>query len=173
MTKTHNSIELTDKIWQELEGGYKTPYDVSIPLSRLEETNEPETIKKIWEELWNELHHQGGVGLASYLAVPQLARIGIKKGLFDWNLLGICNVIEQQRHLGNNPSLPVEFQDYYNKGLLDLKEFVIKNLNNDLDKTTLTMSLSTIATCDGRIKLGKAIMEMEDDDLLDEFLNQF
>ena len=166
-------MELTDKIWQELEGGYKTLYDASVPLIQLENTDDPEAIKKVWEELWNELHHQGDVGTASYLAVPQLVRIGIKKDLFDWNLLGLCVVIEQQRHLGSNPSLPLEFQDNYKKGLSDLKEFVIKNLNNDLDKTTSIMALSTIATCDGRIKMGKAIMEMEDEDLLNEFLQQF
>ncbi|SNZ00225.1 hypothetical protein [Flagellimonas pacifica] len=166
-------MELTDKIWQELEGGYKTLYDASVPLSQLENTDDPEDIKKVWEELWNELHHQGDVGTASYLAIPQLVRIGIKKDLFDWNLLGLCAVIEQQRHLGSNPSLLPEYQDNYKKGLLDLKEFVIKNLNNDLDKTTSIMALSTIATCDGRIKMGKAIMEMEDEDLLNEFLEQF
>ena len=107
-------MELTDKIWQELEGGYRNLYDASNPLSQFENTNEPEIIKKIWEELWNELHHQGDVGIASYLAVPQLIRIGIKKDLFDWNLLGLCTVIEQQRHLGDNPDLPIEFQNYEN-----------------------------------------------------------
>jgi hypothetical protein len=166
-------MELTDKVWQQLDGGYKTPYDASVLLIRLEKTDDPKMIDDIWKALWNELHHQGDVGIASYLALPQLARIGIKNDLFDWNLLGICAVIEQQRHLGNNPDLPIEFQDYYKKGLADLKVFVIKNLNNDLDITTTVMALSTIATCDGHIKIGKSIMEMADKDLLNEFLEQF
>lgn len=166
-------MELTDKIWKEIEGGYKTLYDASLPLKQLENAEDDETISKVWEELWNELHHQGDVGIASYLAVPQLVRIGIKKHLFDWNLLAICSVIEQQRHLGNNPRLPLEYQDYYKKGISDLKEFVIKNLNKDLDRTTAIMALSTIATCNGKPKMGKAIMEMEDESLLNEFLEQF
>jgi hypothetical protein len=29
----------------------------------------------VWDELCNELHHQGDVGLASYAAIPQLVRI--------------------------------------------------------------------------------------------------
>tara|TARA_R110001606_G_scaffold399125_2_gene580917 strand:+ start:3955 stop:4278 length:324 start_codon:yes stop_codon:yes gene_type:complete len=107
------------------------------------------------------------------LALPQLVRIGIKKKLFDWNLLGICSTIEQQRHAGHNPQLPAEFKDYYLKDIADLTDFVTSNLHKDLDKTTLIMALSTIATCGGQIKLGKAIMEMEDEDLLDEFLQQF
>ena len=166
-------MKLTDKIWSEFQGGYKVPYDVSVPLRQLEQTTDPETIKKIWEVLWNELHHQGDVGLASYLAVPQLVRIGKSKGLFDWNLLGLCNIIEQQRHLGDNPTLPSEFQGYYNQGLEDLKQFVLDNINSNLDDTTYTIALSTLATCTGRIKLGKAIMELEDNSIVDEFLEQF
>jgi hypothetical protein len=166
-------MKLTDNIWSKLEGGYKVPYDVSVPLRELEKTTDSETIQKIWKTLWDELHHQGDVGLASYLAVPQLVAIGKSKGLFDWNLLGLCNVIEQQRHLGSNPSLPSEFQDYYYQGLDDLKQFVLDNINNNLDDTTYTLALSTLATCAGRIKLGKAIMELEDNSIIDEFLEQF
>lgn len=166
-------MRLTDKIWSELQGGYKVPYDVSVPLRELEETTDPETIQKIWKILWDELHHQGDVGIASYLAVPQLVTIGKSKGLFDWNLLGLCNVIEQQRHLGNNPALPSEFQDYYSQGLDDLKQFVLDNINNNLGDTTYTLALATLATCTGRIKLSKAIMELEDNSILDEFLEKF
>lgn len=166
-------MELTDKIWQDLEGGYKIPYDVSIPLKELEQTDDAVIINKIWGELWENLHHQGDVGLASYLAVPQLARIGKAKQLFDWNLLGLCSVIEQQRHLGDNPALPSEFLDYYNSGLQELKQFVLANLNNELDDTTYTIALGTLATCAGRTELGKAIMELDDESIRDEFLSQF
>jgi len=166
-------MELTNNIWKTLEGGYKIPYDASIPLRQLELTSDTDTVKKIWEELWNELHHQGDVGLASYLSLPQLVRIEKLKGLYDWNLLGLCCVIEQQRHLGNNPTLPTEFNDYYNKGLFDLKQLVLDNLNKKLDNTTFTLSLATLATCNGQIELGKAIMELEDKAILNEFLKQF
>src|SRR5688572_4360917 len=129
-------MDLTNKIWKELEGGYKTPYDVSIPLRELEQTDESEAITNIWAELWDNLHHQGDVGLASYLAVPHLVEIARSKQLFDWNRLGLCCVIEQQRHLGNNPVLPAEFLDYYNHGLEDLKQFVLDNIHKEWDDTT-------------------------------------
>jgi hypothetical protein len=166
-------MKLTDKIWQDIDGGYKVPYDASVPLRLLEETCDPKIIKRIFEELWNELHHQGDVGLASYLALPQLVRIAKLKGLFDWNLLGICCVIEQQRHLGDNPNLPQEFQTYYEQGLVDLKQFVLSNLDRNLDDSTYTMALSVLATCTGQIKLGKAIMGLEDKNILNEFIEQF
>ena len=102
---------MDNKLWKELQGGYKIDYDASIPLRQLEEAKDEEEVKKIYDELWNELHHQGDVGLASYLALPQLVRIAKAKGLFDSNVLGLCSVIEQQRHLGHNPPLPQEYMD--------------------------------------------------------------
>lgn len=166
-------MKLTDNIWKTLEAGYKIPYDASISLRQLEATNDINTINLIWEELWNELHHQGDVGIASYLSLPQLVRIGKQKGIYNWNILGLCCVIEQQRHLGSNPLLPIEYQDYYFKGLSDLKQFVLDNLENETDNLTYTFSLATLATCNGQIELGKTIMNLEDKDVLAEFLEQF
>jgi hypothetical protein len=118
------------------------------------------------------LHHQGDVGEASYLAVPQLVRIAKGKRLFDWKIYGLCAVIEQQRHLGKNPSIPTQYIDYYKNGLIELNQFVISNLNERHDDSDLRVILSTIATCKGQVKLGKAILEMSDD-VLDEFLEQY
>lgn len=154
-------MTLNDNLWKTLQGGYKTTYDVSIPLKRLEITNNKEEIGSILDELWNELHHQGDVGLASYLALPQLVRIAKDKGLFDWNIVGLCTVIEQQRHLGNNSPLPQEYSEYYSNGLKELKEFVVSNINSEMDDTLLLTALSTLATCNGQVKLGKAIMNLE------------
>ena len=165
-------MTLDDNLWKTLQGGYKTDYDASIPLRKLEGTNNKGEIEKIFKELWNELHHQGDVGLASYLALPQLVRIAKSKGLFDWNVLGLCSVIEQQRNLGQNPALPQEYMDYYKGGLRELKEFVISKMNSEMDETLLLTALSTVATCNGQTKLGKAIINLEPD-ILDEFLERF
>ena len=165
-------INLNDQIWKTLEGGYRIPYDVSIPLKELEKTDDAETVEKIWSELWNELHHQGDVGIASYLAVPQLVRIAKLKNFYNLNLLGICSIIEQQRVLGDNPALPENYQEYYLSGLNDLKEFVLINITRKTDHTTLRIALSTLAACSGQIKLSKSIVELEDD-IMDKFLEQF
>ena len=63
-------MTLNDNLWKELQGGYRMDYDASVPLRQLEQT----TDKKYMDELWIELHHQGDVGLASYLSLPQLVR---------------------------------------------------------------------------------------------------
>jgi hypothetical protein len=165
-------ITLEDNLWKELKGGYKTPYDASSALKRLERTSDKQEIDRIFEELWDELHHQGDVELASYLALPQLVRIAKNKNLFDWNVLALSATIEQQRHLGKNPPLPTQYVDYYENGLRELKEFIISNLSSVKDETTFRSALSALAACNKEIKLSKAIIEMSED-VLDEFLEQF
>jgi hypothetical protein len=54
-----------------------------------------------------------------------------------------------------------------------LKKFVIANINREMDDTTYILALATLATCTGRHKLGKAIMQMDDKDIMHEFLEQF
>ena len=68
--------------------------------------------------------------------------------------------------------LPKEYTDYYDNGLKELKQFVIANISTEKDETTVRMALATFATCSGQIKLGKSIMEL-DDDVMDEFIEQF
>ena len=165
-------MTLDDNIWKELKGGYKILYDASVPLRQLEKATDKKEIERILDELWNELHHQGDVGEASYLAVPQLVRIAKSKGLFDWKIYGLCAVIEQQRHVGKNPLIPTEYMDYYKNGLTELNQFVISNLNEPHNDSDLRVILSTIATCKGQARLGKAIIDMSDD-VLDEFLEQY
>jgi hypothetical protein len=167
-------IQLTDTIWQRMEGGYhRILYDASIPLRQLEKTNDLDTIDKLLDELWDELHHQGNVGLASYLSLPQLVQIARIKGIFTWRLLGLCSIIERQRHEEMNPELPVEFQSYYEQGLENLVKFISDNLNQNVESETFAVALSTLAVCHKQFKLGKAIEELADDTVLDEFLEQF
>ena len=58
-------LELGDARWKDLHGGYRVPYDASLPLQALS------IGRDVWAELWAELHHQGDVGVA-YAAVTKL-----------------------------------------------------------------------------------------------------
>lgn len=165
-------VNLNSNIWSSLEGGYKQPYDASVPLRKLEAAGTASEVAVLYEELWNELHHQGDVGIASYLAVPHLVRIARDKKLFDWNLLGLCCTIEQQRHQEGNPALPVEFTTEYMAALSDLSQLVLENFKGDMNDELMRTALSALATCSGRITLGKAILEMSDD-VLEEFLQNY
>jgi hypothetical protein len=51
----------------------------------------------IFEELWNELHHQNDVGEASYAAVPYLLEFARKSEKLDWNVFALISTIELSR----------------------------------------------------------------------------
>ncbi len=165
-------MTLDDPIWSNLEGGYREKYDASIALKKLELVTDKIEISDIISELWNELHHQGDVGLVSYIALPQIIRIARQKDLFDANLLGLCIVIEQQRILGSNPPIPNEFEMYYQQGLDELYHYLLSYLKRDLDTSSFVYAIAALATCKGHTKLGKAIMEMSDTDTLNEVLEK-
>lgn len=77
---------LTDPKWEGLEGGYRIPYDPRPVLSKLAGGIE---VDHAWEELWNELHHQGDVGEASFAAVPALVDLYTSSRQPDWNLFSL------------------------------------------------------------------------------------
>ncbi len=169
------NLSLSDPIWQQVNGAYGVTYDATKALKRLEAAKEGANLSKIWEELWVELHHKGAVGLASYLAVPQLISIAKKKNLTDWNIPALCSTIEQQRVLGEtNQRLPSEFNVSYFEALDEMKVMALEVLQNedsvDLSKT---IAMSAVATANGQFQLGKAILQFADEKLLMEFLIQF
>jgi hypothetical protein len=165
-------MDLDNKIWQTLNGGYKIPYDVSTLIKILQSTNDNTKIVNIFAELWDNLHHQGDVGLASYLALPQLVAICIDKKSFDWNFVGLCVLIENCRQADHNPKLPEEFQNEYFDALKKFEQYLLKNFKSINDPTTLRLTLAFLATVNGQIKLGKAIENL-DEDMVKDFLEQF
>jgi hypothetical protein len=96
-------FSLNDERWNHLTGGYKTPFDPRPPLAKLENQRDEAAA---WEELWEELHHQGDVGDASYAAIPELVRIHRSHGIADWNTYAITAIIELARTERGNPEVP-------------------------------------------------------------------
>jgi hypothetical protein len=111
------SLDLNNPVWKTLEGGYrKINYDASVPLKKLEQAHLLTESNEIFKEFWNELHHQGDVGLASYYSVPHLVRIAFEKKFIDENTLNLVTVIEIQRHK-NNPPVPKALLPDYDEAL--------------------------------------------------------
>jgi hypothetical protein len=96
-------ISLEDVRWSNMTGGYKTPFDPRSLIQRLETDSDT---AGVWRELWEELHHQGDVGDASFVTVPFLVRRYLERGGIDWNIYAIVAVIELARNEGNNPDVP-------------------------------------------------------------------
>jgi len=165
-------MDLQDPIWATLKGGYKIPYDVSKPLRNLQSAKDRGEMQIIFDELWQNLHHQGDVGLASYLAVPHLINICIDKKSLDWNFIGLCVLIENCRLHAHNPELPIEYDDFYFGSLIRFEKYLLLNFKNISDRTALRLTLALLATVNGQPALGKALENLNED-VLQDFLEQF
>lgn len=99
-----------DDRWANLTGGYRTKYDPRPALQKLELGSDA---KAAWEELWEELHHQGDVGEASYAAVPRLVEIYRKHPTLDWNTYALVSIIELARTEPGNPAVPDWLSTHY------------------------------------------------------------
>ena len=87
-------LSFDDERWNRLIGLYKIPFDPRPSLRKLESQQD---VAATWEELWDELHHQGDVGDVSYATVPELIRIHRKGSAADWNLYAMVAIIELAR----------------------------------------------------------------------------
>lgn len=163
-------LPLDDPKWKEFKGGYKVEYDASIALIQLsQQTTLPD---EIWMEFWEELHHQGDVGIASYAAIPHLVRIVQEREIFDWNPFALVVCIELCRGQRNNPKIPKWLKDDYEKALIDLANYAVSNLDKNWDAEILKAVLSLLALIKGNRDLAELIFEVDDNDTK-ELLNKY
>jgi hypothetical protein len=125
-------ISLKSDIWKTLFGGYKIVYDASAPLKKFEASDKID--ESIWDELWNELHHQGDVGEASYAVIPHLIRIYSEKHWIDSNLPSFVAVVEYCRLKGNNPDVPNWLEHDYYCALQDIAQYCLANRERNKGK---------------------------------------
>ncbi|MES2734520.1 MAG: hypothetical protein V4714_22420 [Bacteroidota bacterium] len=161
-------LPLEDPHWKSFTAGYGIEYDASVPLRQLEQAKTSAERKPIFKELWGELHHQGDVGVASYLAVPHLIRIAREQKIADWNILALVAVIEIARHQ-ENPPLPKEYEKDYLQSLSGVIEIVNLNHSNPWDRSYTSSALAAIAASKGQLDMAKVILELEDEELTDKF----
>jgi hypothetical protein len=125
-------LSLDDDKWKGFDGGYRINYDASIALRKLESLTQPN--EKIWNELWEELFHQGDVGIASYACVPQIYRIYCEKEWIDHQLPNFVSAIEQARHESHNPELPKWLEQDYLSSLYETAHYCLSYGKEITDK---------------------------------------
>jgi len=158
-------LELSDPRWKALRGGYKVSFDASVTLTRLEKG------ESVWDELWQELHHQGDVGEASYAAVPQIVRIAGARSERDWNFYGLVSTIEVERHRKDNPPLPEWLVADYGKAWSQVLDLALTDVRQTKDSATLTSILGAVALAKQHLKLGAWIV-LADESEIDEALEE-
>lgn len=154
-------LSLDDPLWLTLEGGYRQPYDVSGPLKALRAGDD------VWHELWEELHHQGDVGAASYAAVPQLVAIFADAAQRTDDFYALIALIEIERHRQYNPPLPQWLADSYRAAWAQLPKIAARDLQGNLDASTLNAVLTVLALAKGDLKRGAMLMHMDSSEVED------
>ncbi|MEM8524961.1 MAG: hypothetical protein AAGG68_09970 [Bacteroidota bacterium] len=159
-------LDLEDKKWVSFQGGYGVKYDASILLKKLELTDDKEEIKQILNELFQELYHQHNVGLASYLALPHLIRIGIEKHIDCYEIPLLVASVEIQRK-SDNPEILKEYKEEYEREIKGVIELI--NLNQDWDRNYTFCATAAIAAVNGQTDLAEIILQMDNEDLVEKF----
>ena len=162
---------LDDVVWKNLTGGYHIPYDASIALKKLEDSSNEKEEEIIWEELWDELHHQGDIGTASLLTIPQLIRIYKIKNRANYQLFAFITTIELAR-FNNSVNLPDDFKDEYEQALDQIPDLVKLVKDQIWDSVLAASVLSTMAIWKKKYTMAELISELEDDDLTGYLLDQ-
>ncbi|MGA7312570.1 MAG: hypothetical protein WBX22_01245 [Silvibacterium sp.] len=157
-------ITLVDVRWSDLTGGYRTPLDPRLLRARLETDSDT---TGVWQVLWDELHHQGDVGEASFAAVPFLVRNYLKRGVPDWNTYAIVAIIELARREDKNPDVPRWIADDYFHAIGELAKIGTTEVLQAKTPENVRAILGVIAIEKGLRTHGRFLVDYSEDDLLD------
>ena len=152
-------LPLSDPKWRTFDGGYRDKYDASVPLARLE--SEIEGLDSVWSELWENLHHQGDVGIGSYAAIPHIARIIQSREILNYNPFALTVTIELARNWSGNPDLPHWLEKDYMQALWNIAQYGCDSLNKEWDASILKSVLALVAILKGNRDLGELIFEVD------------
>jgi len=147
-----------------MNGGYRVPYDARTALRKVEAGSAD---SEAWDELWQELHHQGDVGEASYAAVPHLVRIHRQKGALDWNTYAMVATIELARDTESNPKVPAWLEIEYEASIAELAQLGLAELPNVDNKETVRGILAVVALWKGARTYGRLLIEFSEDEIVE------
>jgi len=164
MLHSARMLSLDDNRWNNLTGGYRMKCDPRPLLAQLESEQNREMA---WHELWEELHHQGDVGEASYASVPHLVRIHRTSGIVDWNTYAIVAIIELARGKGNNREVPTWLEEDYLRAIRELAEIGAAEIWRTDEPDTVRAILGVIAIAKGLRTHGRFLVEYSEDEMLD------
>jgi hypothetical protein len=145
-------LEASSPLWSQLRGGYRTPYDPRPAIQRLGAGD-----AAAWDELWQELHHQGDLGEASYVAVPLLVALEGRTQSLGWRLYALLALVETERHRKSNPLLPEWLASEYHEAWQSAARLALAALSTSRDPLLIQSALSVVALAKGQARLGALI----------------
>jgi hypothetical protein len=162
------ALSLDDPRWQSLVGGYRIPYDPRPALRRLAADFGDEGA---WDELWGELHHQGDLGDASYVALPSLVDFGEKAAERGASFYALAATIEVERHRHSNPELPAWLAPLYAEAWEALVQLALSDLAATSDPFVVQSALAVVALGKGALRLGALVAHLDASEI-EEYLDE-
>jgi hypothetical protein len=158
-------MSLEDPRWATYRGGYnRSPYNVVPLIHQLE--REGASIR-FWEVVWNELHHQGDVGEASYALVPYLVDYQSRQRELDPQLFHFCVVIDLAQPERSNPPIPPEIELSYALAMRRLPVIGTELLRRGCAEEVVMGVAAVTALAGGHRVLARAYVELGRADALD------
>lgn len=157
-------LNFDDDRWKTLAAGYRIPVDLRPFLASLESQRDRTSA---WADLWNELHHQGDVGVGSFVAIPHIVRIYRNDARCDWNAYAIVAAIELARAVGDNPDVPGWARQSYDDALRELARLALAELPQSPDQITTRAILGLLAVVHGARTYGRILVAFTEDEILE------
>jgi hypothetical protein len=112
-------LPLNDPRWAAYRGGYNRAAATNVVpfLTRLASGAVSDDD---WSILWDDLHHQGDIGEASYAVVPYLVEYARTARVIPWHVFGFTAVVELERTENRNPPVPAEIESSYRAAIKEL-----------------------------------------------------
>jgi hypothetical protein len=162
-------LPLDDPRWATYRGGYnRAPVDAVSLIRTLLDHGATEDF---WRAVWDDLHHQGDIGEASYAIIPYLVEHQSRQRQLDEQLYHYCAVVELARLENGNPPIPSEIELAYAHALRRLLVIGAELMDRGCGEAAVMGVTAMTALAAGHRTLARAYLEFGRDDALEYLRN--
>ena len=160
-------LPLDSPEWQQYRGGYnRAVANVAPFLNKLQTF---ELSEADWSILWDELHHQGDVGEASYAVVPYLVEYAKSAPRIAWHAFGFPAVVELERTEHGNPEVPAEVRESYFASIQELPKIALSRGEEAWGEHCFEPVMTCLALSLGRRVHARAYMDLTESEIPEFF----
>lgn len=120
-----------------------------------------------WNILWDDLHHQGDIGDASYAVVPYLVEYVRKVPVIAWHAFGFAATVELERTGHGNPEVPTEIRSSYDAAIQELPELALSRGVEHWDEYCFEPVMACIALSLGRRTQARAYLDLTETEIVE------
>ena len=122
-----------------------------------------------WNVLWEDLHHQGDVGEASYAVVPYLTEYAKSASQIAWHAFGFAAIVELERTEHDNPEVPEEIRQSYFASIRELPKIALDRGADAWDKYCFEPVMACLALSLDHREHARAYLELTESEISEFF----